>query len=90
MQMSTNRPLSPECLVRNVKYQFICKGFRYVGYFHQLSYCGCHRNLCPMQCVFTYKRNGNGGVIYANAPALITDLAFAPGTKSGVTKAKVE
>lgn len=86
MQTALNRPLSPEILCSNIKYQFNCKDsngvkWRYVGYFHRLLYC-C--GSCA--CVFTYDINGTGGVVFADAPAIISDLAFAPKSKSGIFK----
>lgn len=78
---NANRPLSPEILCSNIKYQFHCNGFRYVGYFHRLLYClgTCH-------CVFTYDINGTGGIVFADAPARVSDLAFAPKSQSGIFK----
>lgn len=82
MQTASLRPLSPEMLTADIKYTFNVKGFRYVGYFNKLLYC-CGR-CC---CVFTYEPHGKGGVVYADAPAPISDLAFTPKAKSGVYKA---
>lgn len=78
------QPLSPEILKSNIKYSIDCKdGYRYVGFFHRLMYC-CGNCVC----VFTYERNGKGGVVHADSPANISDMVFAPKAKCGIFKGK--
>lgn len=74
-----NQPLSPECLIPNVKYFFTKGDYQYVGYFFRLEFISKTETgrASFVSCVFTTKRNGGGKFICAFKPYEINDWRLA-------------